>query len=206
MISIINYGSGNLASVANMIRKAGGNAVIVNEPGALVSAQKIILPGVGAFDRGMQLLREGGWIEMLNQKVLKEQVPVLGICLGMQLMCRSSEEGSLPGLGWMNADVLRFQTSEAKPIRIPHMGWNYVHPQKPHELFHLSEAAVFRYYFVHSYFVQCADAEDILATCTYGTAFTAAFSKGNIYGVQFHPEKSHRYGLELMKRFNQLPC
>lgn len=206
MISIINYGLGNLASVANMIRKAGGTAVVVNQPGDLVQAKKIILPGVGAFDRGMQLLREGGWIEVLNQKVMEEKVPVLGICLGMQLMCQSSEEGTLPGLGWINATVLRFQTSESQPIRIPHMGWNYVHPQKSHDLFHLSEDAVYRYYFVHSYFVQCANANDVLATCNYGSSFTAAFSCNNLHGVQFHPEKSHRYGLELMKRFNQMPC
>lgn len=206
MISIVNYGAGNLASVANMIRKAGGAAVVVNHPEELLQARKIILPGVGAFDRGMQLLQEGGWSDVLNQKVLAEQVPVLGICLGMQLMCRSSEEGTLPGLGWINAQVLRFQTSPLQPIRIPHMGWNVVYPKKKHELFPMLEAATYRYYFVHSYFVQCENSEDVLASCNYGAAFTAAFARGMIHGVQFHPEKSHRFGMELFKRFNSLPC
>lgn len=204
-ILIPNYGCGNLASISRMIERCGGTADISTEPRALRSASKVILAGVGAFDHGMHSLQIGGWIDELNDAVLQRRLPVLGICLGMQLMSRSSAEGDLPGLGWIDAAVHRFRFSSASGVKVPHMGWNTVEVVKETDLV-LRQSDEQRFYFVHSYYVQCGDATDISLTARYGHDFTAGLQRDNIHGVQFHPEKSHRFGMALMKRFVDLKC
>ena len=202
MISIVDYGIGNIGSIENMLKKVGIDVEIINSPNALEKTKKIILPGVGAFDDGMKLLKNNNWIEILNRKVLIEKIPVLGICLGMQLMTKSSEEGVEAGLGWVDAIVKKFKF-ENKDIKIPHMGWNDVIPNKDSEfLFNLNEGA--RFYHVHSYFVSLNQNEGILAETNYGGKFTSAFNFDNIYGVQFHPEKSHKYGKQLLLNFSKV--
>lgn len=204
-ISIIQYGLGNVASIANIIRKVGGEAILVNQPAELIKADKIILPGVGSFDHAMQLLQDGGWLPVLHQKVLVEERPILGICLGMQLMCKSSEEGKLPGLGWIDASVHRFQFTSTQQLKVPHMGWNVTQAVKENRLLpHWDKTDPTRFYFVHSYYVRCTHSQDILATTNYGGDFTTAFSHENMMGVQFHPEKSHRYGMQFFSNFIQL--
>lgn len=199
MISIINYGLGNLGSIQNMLKKIGYESSIINSPDELEGATKIILPGVGAFDSGMEHLNKGGWIEKLSQKVLVEKTPTLGICLGMQLMCRGSEEGSLPGLNWVEADVKRFKFNDPK-LKVPHIGWNFVFEEKSSKLF-LNSDPEKRFYFVHSFYVAADREEDILLKSKYGIEFTSAFEKDNIVGMQFHPEKSHKFGLSILKNF-----
>lgn len=182
-----------------MIHHVGGEAEIVHAPEQLVSAQKLILPGVGAFDHGVMSLRQEGWIAPLEQAVLKNKMPVMGICLGMQLMTRGSEEGQEPGLGWINAQARRFRPSDTR-LKVPHMGWNEVSQPRSDELLPLV-AMPRRFYFVHSYRVECEDPEDVLLQCNYGEIFVAAFRRENIWGFQFHPEKSHRFGMELFRHF-----
>lgn len=203
MIIIVNYGLGNLSSVLNMITKAGGQAIIVSDPNMLTEADKIILPGVGAFDHGMSSLHNNGWVKALNEAVLVKRVPILGICLGMQLMCKSSEEGGLPGLGWIDADVKRFKLPAESMLKIPHMGWNTVDIAKPNPLISDKEGEQ-RFYFVHSYHVVCKNPLDVLATSNHGYEITSSFSHNNVFGVQFHPEKSHRFGMALLKKFIEL--
>lgn len=200
MISIVNYNIGNVGSVANMIKKAGGESVICNSPEDLINAQKIILPGVGAFDTGMRNLIEGGWIDILEEKANTEKVPVLGICLGMQLMTNSSEEGNLEGLGWVPGKAVKF-SFDTKQFKIPHMGWNDVALSKHTQLIDSGFVSDFRYYFVHSYYVKLNEATDEVLSCDYGIKFTCGFERKNLVGVQFHPEKSHKYGLHLIKNF-----
>jgi len=195
-----NLSIGNFASVLRMVQKVGGSARLVESAGDISNARKIILAGVGAFDNGMASLRDGGWIDALNEAVLGRQVPVLGICLGMQLMCKSSEEGRFSGLGWIEGEVKRFDAAGDVHLKVPHMGWNTVTVVKANPLI-ASDRSEQRFYFVHSYYATCHDAADVLATAHYGRDFTAALSHGNIYGVQFHPEKSHRFGMTLMKNF-----
>lgn len=197
MITIVDYGMGNLGSIANMIKKAGHSSCITSDPSKIKDASKLILPGVGSFDNGMRNLEALELIPVLNQKALEEKTPVLGICLGMQLMTQSSEEGVLPGLGWVDAKTKKFQSNT---LKIPHMGWNTIRHHKSSALFDELESEK-RYYFVHSYYVECRDSQDILATTRYTHDFTSAFEKGNIIGVQFHPEKSHTFGLKLLKNF-----
>lgn len=196
---------GNFLSVVKMVEKAGGSAEIVQSPERLHEYSKVILAGVGAFDHGMSSIRDAGWEPVLNQAALERKVPILGICLGMQLLCNSSEEGVLPGLRWIDAEVKRFRFPEGTPLKIPHMGWNTVKAAKPNPLVP-SDQGEQRFYFVHSFHAVCKHAEDVLATTFHGYEVTAAISRGNVYGVQFHPEKSHRFGLALMKRFVELPC
>lgn len=203
MILIVNYGLGNLSSVLNMINKVGGEAAIISDPNMLTKANKLIIPGVGAFDHGMSNLNNSGWINALNEAVLGKHVPILGICLGMQLMCKSSEEGKLPGLGWINAEVKRFKLPIDSNLKIPHMGWNTVDIVKPNPLIKAEDGEQ-RFYFVHTYYAVCNNKEDVLATTHHGDEITAAFSRDNIYGVQFHPEKSHRFGMALINRFVEL--
>jgi glutamine amidotransferase len=204
MIGIINYGLGNLNSIQSIVNHVGGLSRIVNSPDDVEGISKLILPGVGAFDHGMRGLNDGKWIPALNELVLEEKVPILGICLGMQLMCASSEEGTSPGLGWIDAKVKRFSFDD-KPygLRIPHMGWNTIKVHRPTPLF-LDNEKEQRFYFVHSYHVVCEDASDILATANYGFDIHAAFVKDNIIGMQFHPEKSHRFGKMFFKNFIEL--
>jgi glutamine amidotransferase len=200
MIQIINYGLGNLGSVQNMLRRINVESTIVKDPEDLI-ADKIILPGVGSFDTGMANLTNNGWIKPLEKLVHVDKVPALGICLGMQLMSNRSEEGVMNGLGWVDADVLRFPAGD---LKIPHMGWNIVRPLKDNPSIFQSEKEELRFYFVHSYFVRINGGADQIGTTIYGQDFASAFRRDNVYGVQFHPEKSHKFGMELLKNFAAL--
>ncbi len=200
-IAIVDYGMGNLGSIRNMFKKAGVEAVITADPAVIEEADKLILPGVGAFDSGMRNLEERGLTAVLNKRVLEDQVPVLGLCLGMQLLTGRSEEGSLTGLGWIDAETVRFRfESNGDIYRIPHMGWNQLQTCRPHPLFGGLEEAN-RFYFVHSYHVVVRDSSVVLGETTYCFPFVAAVASRNILGVQFHPEKSHRFGLRLLSNF-----
>lgn len=197
MIIVIDYGMGNLGSIANMIKKVGYKCIITSDLEEIKKATKLILPGVGSFDNGMKNLEKLGMIEVLNQKVLIEKTPILGICLGMQLMTKSSEEGNLVGLGWIDAQTKRFVSDT---LKIPHMGWNIIKHQKESKLFDEMESEK-RFYFVHSYFVSCNQEVDILTYTNYIQDFVSSFQKENIIGVQYHPEKSHKFGMNLIKNF-----
>jgi glutamine amidotransferase len=199
-ITIVDCGIGNIKSVQRMVEYVGGSALIVSDPKSAMSADKLILPGVGAFDSGMNALTENGWIETLEYLAFKRKIPVLGICLGMQLLCRRSEEGVLNGLGWFNADVVAFDPAKLSNLKIPHMGWSVVNAQKPNPILTVA-AEPQRFYHVHKYHVVCDSDDDILAKSTYGIDFVSAISNKNIYGVQFHPEKSHKFGMQLFKNF-----
>jgi len=201
MIVVIDYGLGNLGSIANMLKKVGAQAVVSSDPAVLEKADKLILPGVGAFDAGMKNLGTRGLIPLLNFRVLEQQTPILGVCLGMQLLCKQSEEGHLPGLGWLDAEVIRFKfDNNISNLKIPHMGWNSLAFRQGHPLFADLEGEN-RFYFVHSYHVVCADTGNVLAQTNYGYDFASAVTKDNILGVQFHPEKSHKFGMRLYKNF-----
>jgi len=200
MIYIVNYGLGNLNSIRNIIKKIGGDSKIIDDVNEVKDAKKLILPGIGAFDHGMKFLNEKGWIGALNEAVLERKVPVLGICLGMQLMCKGSEEGVLPGLGWFDADVKRFRIPHGSPFKIPHMGWNAVRIKKDNPLVENKQEEQ-RFYFVHSYHAVCNNKQDELLSAVHDYEFTAAISHENIYATQFHPEKSHRFGMDLLKHF-----
>ena len=201
MIVVVDYRMGNLGSIANILRKVGAEAVVSADANVIGEATKLILPGVGAFDEGMKNIGTLGLREVLDRRVLRNRVPTLGICLGMQLMARRSEEGESPGLGWIAGDVKRFRFApEQAKLKVPHMGWNTVKAQKRSPLFD-GFAEPPRFYFVHSYYIVCDDAGDVLATASYGGDFTAAVQKGNLMGVQFHPEKSHKFGMALFRNF-----
>lgn len=205
MIVIIDYGTGNSGSMLNMFRRIGAQAVIASDHETLMSASAIVLPGVGAFDNGMQKLQSAGMLEPLEQRVLRDKIPFLGVCLGMQMLLDCSEEGSLPGLGWIPGQVKKFDFSGMGKtgLKIPHMGWNTVRSTNSTSLFRgLDEEA--RFYFVHTYHVVCRDQTNSLGTSEYGYPFVSAVQKDNIYGVQFHPEKSHRFGMALLKNFAEL--
>ncbi len=203
---IVDYGSGNLASVWNMGRKAGGDMRISSSPEEVALADKLILPGVGAFDRAMENLANRGLVEALNHAVITRKVPILGACLGVQLFTRRSEEGTLPGLGWIAADTVRFTIDrDGSGQRVPHMGWNTVEIAKPDPVT-ADLGGDARFYFVHSYHLVCDNPEDVMLWTHYGLRFASAISKENIWGTQFHPEKSHRFGLALMRRFLALSC
>lgn len=201
MITIVDFDIGNLGSIRNMLKKIGVPSVITSSPDEIAQAKKLILPGVGAFDPGMRNLNASGLVPLLNEKVLQEKTPVLGICLGMQLMTRGSEEGGLPGLGWVPAETRRFTREGAANLKIPHMGWNLVREAKASPLLaEFPDEA--RFYFVHSYYVHCDQRETALLETTYGPrTFDAGFEYGHIRGVQFHPEKSHRFGMWMLKNF-----
>ena len=201
MIAIVDYGMGNLGSIANMFKKVGAQSTISSDPQIIEAAEKLILPGVGAFDNGMKNLAQRGLADLLNVQVLQHKKPILGLCLGMQLFTRTSEEGQLQGLGWLNAKTVRFKFDEASArLKIPHMGWNTLRIQKPHHL--LADLGTdVRFYFVHSYHLLCNDPESVLATTTYGYDFASVVVQENILGAQFHPEKSHKFGMKLLKNF-----
>jgi glutamine amidotransferase len=184
MIGVPNLGIGNFASVLRMVERVGGQARLLASPHELVQTDKIILAGVGAFDTGMGSLQQGGWEEPLREAVGQGK-PTLGICLGMQLMCRSSEEGRLPGLGWIDGQVERFRFPEDSRLKVPHMGWNTVTVTRPNRLLPSGNGEQ-RFYFVHSYHVRCEDPSDVTATADHGLPFTAAIARGNVLGVQFH--------------------
>jgi imidazole glycerol-phosphate synthase subunit HisH len=200
MITIVDYGLGNLASIKNMIKKVGGIAEITSDLNKISNADKIILPGVGAFAKGMENLISSGIKPVLDRKALHDKVPVMGICLGMQLLTKHSEEGNVNGLGWINATTKKF-TFDTSVYKIPHMGWTDIKITQPsHPIFEnlISQP---RYYFVHSYFVTCEQRLNSLAEATYGTTFDCGIVNDNIFGFQFHPEKSHRFGMEIMRNF-----
>jgi len=201
MITIVDYGVGNLGSILNMLKKVGAKAQASSDPQALAKAEKLILPGVGAFDAGMRKLRETGLIPLLNELALEKKVPVLGLCLGMQLMTKRSAEGTETGLGWFDAETVRFQFGpENAHLKVPHMGWNTLDIRRPHPLV-ADLGPEPRFYFVHSYHVICADQADVVAYTDYGHAVTAVIARGNVLGAQFHPEKSHKFGMQLLKNF-----
>jgi glutamine amidotransferase len=204
MIAIVDYRIGNLNSIGNMLKKIGVPAVVTSSADDIRRAQKLIMPGIGAFDAGMDRLRESGLIPVLTERVLVDRTPTLGICLGMQLMTRGSEEGQLPGLGWIAATTRRFDRAIDPALKIPHMGWNVAKPVKQSPLLdHCPEEP--RFYFTHSYYVHCEDSNDRLLTVEHGSvSFDAGFERGNLMGVQFHPEKSHRFGMWLLKNFADL--
>jgi glutamine amidotransferase len=201
MITIVDYGMGNLASIKNMLKKIGHSSTISSEIEQIKAATKLILPGVGSYDSGMKNLHERKLIDVLNKKVLDDKTPVLGICLGMQLLANHSEEGAEKGLGWINADVIRFrQELASEKLHIPHMGWNFVNWSKRTAL--VSEIPLpSRFYFVHSYHISNVPLEWVLGETTHGYSFVSAVEKDNIIGVQYHPEKSHKYGMALLKNF-----
>ena len=204
MITIIDYGLGNLGSIKNMFKKIGVDALITNNHSEINAATKLILPGVGAFDNGVSNLKQFGLIDLLNKKVLQEKTPILGICLGMQLMTKNSEEGMLPGLGWIDSETVKFKfDNTAKKYTIPHMGWAFVSAIKSSKLFNGMYVNP-RFYFVHSYYVKCNQTSDTLLQTNYSHDFVSGFEKDNIIGVQFHPEKSHKYGMLLLKNFIEL--
>ncbi len=194
---IVDYGMGNLHSLAKAIKRLGHSPRISDDPALILDADKLFLPGVGHFKEGMARLQSKGLLKPLTEKVLNEKTPLLGICLGMQLLTKHSEEGDVPGLGWINATTTKF-TNDA--IRVPHIGWNTIAPAKDHPLL-AGVATTTPFYFVHSYYVTCETKRDILATTEYGTKFVSAVQKENIIGVQFHPEKSHDEGLKIIKHF-----
>jgi imidazole glycerol-phosphate synthase subunit HisH len=203
MIVIIDYGIGNLASVLNMFKKIGVKDVCIsNAPDAIEKADKLLLPGVGAFDAGISNLEQTGLIPLITQKVLQQKVPFLGICLGMQLLTKKSEEGVKNGLGYIDADTIRFNLDPALKLKVPHMGWNYVKVNRENPL--IDTASKNRFYFVHSYYVKCHDEKQSLATCHFGHDFTCMVNRDNIFGAQFHPEKSLKFGMKLLENFSKL--
>jgi len=204
MIVLVDYGMGNHGSIINMLKKIGYQAKISSDPMVILEAEKLIFPGVGAFDNGMENLKSRDLIGVLNKAVLEKKTPVLGICLGMQLITRKSEEGTLPGLGWIDAETVHFDFEEEKQLKVPHMGWNTVDIKKDTILFKKMDDIEKRFYFVHSYHVACKNDFDIAATSTYGITFTSAIQNENIYATQFHPEKSHKFGMQVLRNFMEL--
>jgi glutamine amidotransferase len=202
MTTIIDYNLGNPKSIKNMLSYLGVDALISDDLNKLKSADRLILPGVGHFVHGMNQLHTLGMSDIIKEHALNDQKPILGICLGMQLMTNFSEEGDVAGLGLIDARTKKIQLQD-KSLKIPHMGWNEVSWQKESILLNsITEKP--RYYFVHSYFVECNHKEDILGTTHYGQDFVAAFQHKNIVGMQFHPEKSHQFGMELLKNFSKM--
>lgn len=202
MITIVDYGLGNVRAFLNVYRRLNIEARTATTADELKDATKIIVPGVGHFDRAMARLQSSGMRQTLDQRVLEKRVPVLGICVGMQMLAESSEEGQLPGLGWIKGRV-RALSSSTTELPLPHMGWNDVQPNAPSKLFDQLETNA-RFYFLHSFYFECARPEDNAARSDYGLPFASAVSSGNIHGVQFHPEKSHQFGTRLLKNFAEL--
>lgn len=202
MIVVVDYGMGNLASIVNMLKKGGTECVVSSDPMRVGEAEKLILPGVGAFDTGMKNLAERKLIEPLNRAVLERKAPVLGLCLGMQLMTKRSAEGLLAGLGWFDAETVRFRFQDPS-LKVPHMGWNTMRFTQESFLEQRLDADA-RFYFVHSFYVICNRPSNVLGVTTYGHEFACALVNDNMTGVQFHPEKSHRFGLQLLRNFAEL--
>lgn len=204
MITIVNYGMGNLASVQNMLRRIGAACEITGDLEKIHNAKKILLPGVGAFDAAIEKIDSIGMREVLNKKALEEKVPVLGICLGLQLLTKSSEEGKLPGLGWIPAKTIKFNFPQPTNLKIPHMGWNEIHVVNQSKLLSdLPEEP--RFYFVHSFHAKAEDDKYVLARTHYGYDFDSVITNGdNIFGAQFHPEKSHKFGMKVLDNFSKM--
>lgn len=203
-VTIVDYGMGNIGSLINMFRRIGINSEVASDRRLIEKARKIILPGVGAFGAAMNRIDELSLREVLYFKAMEEKVPFMGICLGMQLLTRSSEESpDVKGLDLIPADTVRFKSN--LNLKVPHMGWNEVTVMKKNQLTQgLSNET--RFYFVHSYHVKCDHEDNVILSCTYGDRFHAAIRQGNIYGAQFHPEKSHKFGMALLRNFGKLAC
>lgn len=204
MIVLIDYGLGNIHAFINVYSRLGIPVTIARTSSELEAASKLILPGVGAFDHAMELLGASGMRQTLDHLVLSKKVPILGICVGMQILANSSDEGKLTGLGWIPGHVKAFSTvPKAAGLPLPHMGWNDVQVTGGHKLFkELDEEA--RFYFLHSYFFEAVHHDSVIATASFGIDFCCAVQSDNVYGVQFHPEKSHHYGTSLLKNFAEL--
>jgi glutamine amidotransferase len=201
MLTIVDYGVGNLASIKNMLKKVGCDAVISSDENAILDADKLILPGVGAFDTCAEKLQQSGLLDALNKKAIEQKTPVLGVCVGMQLLTEGSEEGLMPGLGWIKGRIIKFRQDDmSADLKIPHMGWAEVTFNKPSRLFENMEENP-RFYFVHSYHPKLDNPEDALTMATHGYPFVAGMERDNIIGVQFHPEKSHKFGMKLLYNF-----
>lgn len=204
MIVIIDYGLGNLASIKNMLKRLSVNAIISCDPDTIRQANKLILPGVGAFDAGMKQLNERGLSTIIKQKAIEGKTPLLGICLGMQLLTQFSEEGNVDGLGLIAAITKKFVFSSDTALKIPHMAWtDILIRDAKHPLFN-NIIDVPRYYFVHSYYVSCQSIDNSLAKARHGIEFDCVIGNGNVLGVQFHPEKSHKFGMQTLKNFSAL--
>jgi glutamine amidotransferase len=200
VIAIVDYGLGNLRSIHNMLQRLGIEVIVSREPNILRTASKLILPGVGHFRFGMESLKKLGLMDVLNERVLNARVPILGICLGAQLMGRGSEEGDSSGLNWVPMDTVRFDTSRLKhDEKVPHMGWADTSHTKSALFCGMSETP--RFYYVHSYHLRCDDQDMVICTAEHGYRFASGIASSNILGVQFHPEKSHVYGQQLLKNF-----
>ncbi len=200
---IVDYGTGNLSSVRRSLDRLGTESVISSNPAEIAGADKIILPGVGHFGTAMSNLLELNLLDALNEAVLVKQKPILGICLGMELMARQSEEGNVSGLGWFDAEMVRFNISDKQRYKIPHMGWNKISIKKDSLLMqNISDLSEF--YFVHSYYLQANNESDILNETNYELTYPSAIERDNIFGVQYHPEKSHDAGAQLLKNFVEL--
>jgi len=204
MIGIIDYGSGNVQAIATIYKNLNIDYLIISDPGDLKKANKLVLPGVGAFDATMQQLIDSGLRDELNNLVINKKVPILGICVGLQVMGFSSDEGDLKGLGWISGKVKKFNINkiESKP-KLPHMGWNTIIDIQNHDLFKGIDNE-FGFYFVHSFYFECESKDNILATSNYGTDFASSIYSDHIIGTQFHPEKSHGNGVLLFKNFSEL--
>jgi imidazole glycerol-phosphate synthase subunit HisH len=203
MITIIDYGMGNHGSVSNMLKKVGAFAKISSDPEEILKAEKLLLPGVGSFDAAMSRINDSGLSGVLNKLVLEKKIPILGICLGMQLLMEGSEEGKLDGLGWIKGSAYHFKGRIPLSLKVPHMGWNDISVTNQN-LLTKGYAGEIRFYFVHSYFVKVENPANSMMNCNYGLEFNAAVHKNNIYGVQFHPEKSHRFGMQFLKNFTDI--
>ena len=204
MITIVDYGVGNISAFVNVYKRLNIHVAIARSADDLKKSSKVILPGVGAFDQAMKLLEQSGMRATLDQLALERRIPILGVCVGMQMLAHSSEEGNLPGLGWVEGQVRGFRSLVPEStLPFPHMGWNDVLPVSSNKLFDQLESGA-RFYFLHSYYFHCDRGDDVLATSSYGADFNCALNVNNIYGVQFHPEKSHHYGTRLLKNFAQL--
>lgn len=201
MIAIIDYGIGNLASVANMLKRIGVRAEITSDPTKIESADALILPGNGSFDGCMERFRATDFATIVEDRVLNKKVKILGICVGAQMLGKSSEEGDLPGLGWIDMTCKKFPDDIG--VRVPHMGWNHVHCEKENHSLLQNFDESYRFYFAHRYYLEPANQNDVLLTCEYGFKIAVGVEYQNITGVQFHPEKSHRYGKSFLSNFVQ---
>jgi glutamine amidotransferase len=200
---IVDYGLGNLRSVQKSFERIGVNAIISSNREVIADAKKIVLPGVGHFAKGMESLKQSGLIDILNEKVLEQKTPILGICLGMQLMTMHSEEGNCEGLKWVDANTVRFEKDSNKKFKVPHIGWNDTRITQDSVLTKNIQDET-QFYFVHTYYVICKSKSNVILDTQYGTRFHSAFQKDNVFGVQFHPEKSYSAGLQLLKNFSEL--
>lgn len=204
MIHIVNYGLGNVQAFLNMYYRLGIEARLASTAEELTKAQRIILPGVGAFDRAIKLLNESGMRSVLERKVMQEKVPLIGICVGMQILSDGSDEGELPGLGWVPGRVRSFASNtRSTQLPLPHMGWNDVRPTRAAPIMQALEDGS-RFYFLHSYYFECSDPSHCAATASYGDEFACVVASDNVIGVQFHPEKSHHWGMQLLKNFAEI--